>query len=654
MKIDIGFSALRASQFALSNVAQNLANANTEGYHRKLLTFQARPAQRFDQFNIGTGVDVRSVDRARSQIVESAYTTTISDLQQIEQQLSVEKRIESLFLPGPGSLQNQLNGFFDELASLSAYPNEAVQRNAVIQQGSSLAQQLRTTSDRLVETKTNIASQIEIEVGELNGMFAELIELQQRIQSENANSTSNDLLDRRDQLVNEIAKIVDIERNESFQNGAGLTIAGNSISIGLVPPRFEAEMGDDGTIEFRWEGTDKEVRFQSGSLAALQQLHNQEIGNYQERLDELTSTLIQQVDQAHAKGVGTDGPFSLLRSTRQVTDPDVPLNEANLPFPINAGELSFSVTDNAGERQTYSIAVDPTTDSLQDVADRISALGVVRATISPQTNGLSIYASAGNRFDFSGNLETIPDRSAFTGTSIPRFSGNYSDGSNQSLRVEIIGSGTVGLTPGLKAQVFDSGGTLVKELDIGDTYEADSGLEVITGVKLSFSAGNVNAGDELNTRLIADSDSTGLLAALGLNSFFSGAAASDIEVSSRVLANPEQLAVSKSGDNGDTFNLSSLITIRDALVLNDESLSLSDYLGEVVTEIGFQVQASTNVYQSISNLNSDYQSQIATISGVDLNEEMLNLAKFQKAYEASTRVIRTMEAMLDELYQIIR
>jgi flagellar hook-associated protein 1 FlgK len=108
MNFSVGLAALRASQFALNTVSQNLANANTQGYHRQRVNFQSRLPQFIEGHFIGSGVDVGTIDRMRSQILESSYTRSVSDLSGAERQWSLEGQIESLFLPGDGSIHNVL------------------------------------------------------------------------------------------------------------------------------------------------------------------------------------------------------------------------------------------------------------------------------------------------------------------------------------------------------------------------------------------------------------------------------------------------------------------------------------------------------------------------------------------------------------------
>ncbi len=656
MNFNIGLSALRASQFAINTVSQNLANANTPGYHRQRVILETRPPQWIGGHHLGNGVDVNTVDRIRNQIIESSYTNSISDLKGLQQNLSINGQIETLLQPGEGSIHQVLGGFFDELSRLSANPSESVQRNSVIQRGVSVAQQTRDISTRLDNLKTNVNTQINVEVKLLNKQIAELVDLQQRIKTTSVEgATPNDLLDQRDQLINQIAEKIDVQRYENVQGGFGLTLAGNSISLGTVPIEFSTAYNDDGSIRIQLTSTEREIKFGSGSIAALTETYNITIGEYKSKIDEFAQKLIREVDQAHAKGVGINGPYSVLASTRDIGSTSLPIAQAGLAFPVAAGELFFSVTDPAGGKRTYSIDIDPAVDSLEDIASRISSIDHLQGVVDSRNGQLSVIAQPGFRFDFTGNLETTPDLSGFSGTAIPQIGGKYEGDRNRQLSVAIVGSGTVGKTPGLLAQVTDSlTGTVIAEVNIGEGYEAKSPIAITEGVTLSFAGDQVIAGESFQTALVANSDTTGILSALGLNNFFDGHDSNDIQVSTRILENPDQLATSRSGDIADTSNLTELLGLREKHLVGSNQLTFQDYLGEVSAEIGFQVRTSQFLEANVSELNYQYESEIAAVSGVDLNEEMLNLAQYQKQYEAAVQVMRTIDNMVSELFTLIR
>ncbi len=654
MNFWIGVSALRASQFAINNVSQNLANASTEGYHRQEVGFQTGPPQKLEGRFVGSGVEISDVRRYRDQIIESSFTNSISDLNGIGQQLSIESQIESFFLPGNGSIQNAMTGFFDELSRLSANPAENVLRRSVVTQGVNLAQRIQNVSSGLIDLEQNVGRQIELEVDAVNREIKSLVDLQNRIRATPPNQTNNELLDQRDQLINSIAERIDIQRHEFSQNSLGLSIAGNSLGIGMAPIQLETFATDNGEIAIKIENGDRAIKFAGGKISALMELKNQTLGEFQDKIDQFAGQLISQVNQAHAVGLGLNGPYTIQRSSLSVSDSTAPLNGAGTAFPVEAGEFHLSIHAPDGERRTFAINVDPATDSLDDVVAKISALDHVQAVVDPNTGQFAIVAATGYKFDFTGELETVPDLTSFSGTTNPRISGTYVGQTNQRLTVRAIGSGEIGKTPGLTAEVLDADGNVIEQLNIGEGYEAGSELNLLDGASVSFGVGSIAAGDSFETPLVARADSTGFLSATGLNRFFDGDGASNIAVKKSISENPNEIATSRSGEIGDTRNLEGLIGLRNEMLLGDGRLTFEDFLAETNTEIGFRVQSSISIQVNISELNSQYESARDSVSGVDVNEELLNLTKHQKSYEAAIQVVRTIDAMFDELFQIIR
>ena len=120
------------------------------------------------------------------------------------------------------------------------------------------------------------------------------------------------------------------------------------------------------------------------------------------------------------------------------------------------------------------------------------------------------------------------------------------------------------------------------------------------------------------------------------------------------IENADQIATTFSGEIGDTRNLANLIALRDKHTLGDGRMTFNDYLAETSSEIGFRVQSSLSIQLNVKELNFQYQAQRDSVSGVDINEELIDLTKHQKSYEAAIQVVRTMDAMLAELIQMVR
>lgn len=656
MNFQIGLSALRASQYAIENVSHNLANAETEGYHRQEAIFESRDSafgRHTENSATGAGVDIAELRRFRSLITENSLTSAIADLSSSEQSVVIQSRIEALVEPGEGSIQNAINGLFDELTRISANPGENTIRLSALNQASNLAGRIQEASNQFNGMRSDIQQQLELEVQSLNRDVEELVELQNLIIRDVDGRVANERLDNRDQLINRIAEKVDIQRFEFSQNSLGISIAGSTVSLGSEPIRFETERLASGELTIQLEGGERPIKFASGSIASLLDSHNHILAEFGSKIDTLATEIISQFDQSHAVGIGPSGPFSSLVGTRSVTDIDLPLQES-ATFPIDPGQLFISVTSPTGERTTQQIEIDPAVDTLRDIADRINGLTNLNAVVDPATKHLAISAAGGFKFDFAGRLETVPNLGLFTGSSIPSLAGQYTGDINQTLSVTANTSGIVGKTPGLTLNVTDEAGTLLKVIDVGEDYEAGSAVDIGDGVTLNFSIGDVGAGDTFDVVKVAESDSSGVLSSLGINSLFAGTDASTIAIEQRLLDNPSLISTSRSGNIGDTSNLEGLIRLRNSRVLGQGQFTFESFLENVNSEIGFRVQSSQTIAQGLAELKSQYSSERDSISGVDINEELIDLTQHQKTYEAAIQVVRTMEAMMDDLFQIIR
>ncbi|QEG23380.1 flagellar hook-associated protein FlgK [Mariniblastus fucicola] len=649
-----GLSALRTSQYAMEVVSSNIANADTEGYHRRSVHLEANTPNAYGQMQIGTGVSIDYIERIRNQVTESSLTLAISDVSRVDQTLEIERQVESLFQSGEGSIHELIDDFFGELTKLTSTPGEPTQRTAVVQQADQMTQMFSQIAGQLTELKTAIGYQVEQEVASLNEKMVAMSDLNARInQYQNSTDVSHEL-DELDALVNQIAEVVDVRRNEQYRVGSTLAFGDSVIQQGIRPTLYSTFTTEGGELAVSVGDSDKAAVFEGGRLPALLDAYNNVIPEFMGKLDELAAGMIQQFDQVHATGTGPGGSFSLLNGTRNVVDPDVPLSESGVPFPIEAGELHISITDPDGNRRTESVYIDPETQSLTDVATAISAFDDLHASINSQTNQFQVIATPGYEFDFSGSLESTPNLDNVSGTSVPAFSGRYLGDTSQTLSYEISGSGNVGVSDDLFVNVYDEQGTQLARLNIGEGYEAGSELDVVEGVKLSFASGTVVDSDSFESELVTTPDETGFLASLGLNSFFQGVDASTIAVNDEILEDSERFASGTSSDLADTSNLFVMIELQQSRGMSDGTRSFGEFVNEVTTTIGIQVQNSTQLSSSLGNLQTRYEQERDAVSGVDLNEELVYLQQFQKQYEASVRVIQTAEAMLDELFAVLR
>ena len=651
---NIGLSALTTSQHALDVISNNIANANTEGYHRQRVHHAALAPANIGRFRIQTGVETAYIERIRNGVAEASLTNAVSDASNVSQLLTLERQIEAAFLNENTSLVEDLDRFYAELSSLSALPDEPAQRVAVVESGTRLADTIREASNRLTELRSAIRFQLNIEFDALNSQMEELSDLTKTIDLLSAQGVpANAELDQRDALLTDIAEKVGISRSDLANNKLNLRIGYNSISIGAQVNTFTLTESRTGELGVRLDNSATNADLQSGRIAALLEVYNSTLPKYQERLDTFAQEFMQRIDSIHATGLGPNGPFQNLTGTRSVPFFNRPLNDSGIAFPVEAGELSISVTDPSGVRRTEVVTVDPSVDTISDLATRITGLNGLSATVNPNSGQLLISTISGYKFDFAGGIDSHPDLSTYSGTSTPTLSGQYSGDDNQELTFEISGSGDVGISDDLSVNVYNSQGLLLNQISIGNGYEAGTPLEVVDGVEVTFSRGTIVDTEQFSTRLTAEPDETGVLAALGINSFFKGIGAGTIELDNAIRDDKDRFASGITSETADTTNLFRYTALEDQQLLPGE-LTFGQYLNEITTEIGFEINTNEALESTLQSLKVRLEEDRDAYSGVDVNEELVRLQQYQRSYEAAVRVIQVSDEILDELVSIVR
>jgi flagellar hook-associated protein 1 FlgK len=178
------------------------------------------------------------------------------------------------------------------------------------------------------------------------------------------------------------------------------------------------------------------------------------------------------------------------------------------------------------------------------------------------------------------------------------------------------------------------------------TVTADNRLQMTAAPTFSFTFGQ----DGAQSR----EDTSGVLAALGVNTFFDGNKASDITVNATLASNPNLLAASQVGDPGDGGNagcVADLATAANGLL---NGMSLLEYYNSVVSNVAVKTSSAKNAVESADVIVLSLRSQREAISGVSLDEEALNLLTFQRAFQGAARIVATVDEMLQEILNMVR
>lgn len=165
--------------------------------------------------------------------------------------------------------------------------------------------------------------------------------------------------------------------------------------------------------------------------------------------------------------------------------------------------------------------------------------------------------------------------------------------------------------------------------------------------KLQF---NAPAGQEFSF----SNDTSGFLAALGVNTFFTGNNARDIQINGEVAGNPALFAASSNGLPGDNSNALALVNFQEQSIDALGSTSVNEFFNSIVTGVGAGSQGIARVASVLETTKLALEAENLAITGVSLDEEAVKLITFQRAFQASAQYIRTINELLDEVIAIGR
>ena len=319
----------------------------------------------------------------------------------------------------------------------------------------------------------------------------------------------------------------------------------------MRPLKLESGQDKEGKLGIAVKGSlNYNTDIKGGKIGGLLSLKNELIANVQNNLNDLAGAIIEQVNRTHFQGVGSFGSFTELTGWTMSSDSVADL----LRRTVSDGKIYIRVTDTAtGEVTRHTIDVDASSDTLGTIAAKISAITGLTATAD--SSKLRISAQTGYTFDFLPAVLSMPTTSSLTGTAPPAISvsGIYSGADNQTFTCTVTGSGSVG-NGELTIEVKNGAGDVVNTINIGQGYAARDEIDLADGIKISISLGDLNAGDNFTIDAFANTDTSGLLVAAGINTFFSGKDASDIAVRSEIKETPSRIASAAGAEKTDNAN----------------------------------------------------------------------------------------------------
>jgi flagellar hook-associated protein 1 FlgK len=649
----IGVSGLNAAQTALDIVGNNIANAATDGYHRQRVELTPSASGQIGDVEIGAGVDVAGVTRMMDGLLEREILRQGSAYGQVSQELSVLSSIETSLgeFADTGGMNATIDAFFGALRSLAAHPQERVWRNETISAAEALAAEFR----RLGSLVTNLSDQVVLEAKSttesINSLIAQIAEINGKIQSIEINrEQANNLRDHRDRLISELAKLADLETHPREYGVVDVSLGGLPMITGAVAISLQTDVRADQSLAVSASGGEADrLDIQSGRLGALLSLRNDLLGGFQAELDTLAKAIMGQVNRYHAQGLGQEGSFQELTGSVMGS---ADLSAAS----VSDGTFYVRVTDPAtGKVARHAIDLNvsgPSPDTLESIAAKIDAVTGLNASVD--SSRLYIIADLGYSFDFLPAVLPEPTATNFTAGSPPtiRVSGIYNESENQTFTFKVAGGGSVG-NGTLRVDVMDASGTLVGTLNIGAGYAAGDPFELRNGIKVSVGIGQFNDGDSFEVEAFGTTDTSGLLAAAGMNTFFSGSSASEMRVCSDIVEAPDRIATALGSDLADNAAVLKLAAVREEAVESLGGMTPGEYYGRIAADLGQQVSLRQSRQNNIEAMIQNLEQRRNDISSVNINDEAAQLLVFEKMFQAMAKYLNSIQTTMTTLMNMV-
>ncbi len=571
-----------AQQVSLDTVGHNIVNANTDGYSRQSVNLgTTSPQSVYGQngtYQVGTGVDVESVTRARDTLVDRQMwkeSATLGYGKTIQDSLG---KIEGVFEePQDTGIQTVLNKFWKAWQTLSTNGSDNGARTALRETGVELVDAIQHSAQQLRDMVSDVNATLKVKVADINEITSEIASLNRQISNIEAGGKdhANDLRDRRDLLVDKLSSLMKVNVTEDSQGNYSITSSG----VTLVNDNLCTELGTATSVDpdYGYEivnvtvkATGQVVNFTNGEMKGLiDSRDDTDVGakGYLDKLATVSKFLLQEFNEVHRKGYGTDD------STNNNFFGDGDNNSGTGDPDYQSATVSGSFTKGDWINR---LKVNP------DLFDPIVGLSKIAAKTTPGTMPVT-------QSNLSGGALTL--------------GGSYSGAGNTTFDVRI--------------DSVDSTGQIT-----GASYRVNGGSWVTAAIDSTATPPKISLRD-------------GLIAQIATNS---NNAAND----TYTFVPPQGNA---SGDNAILLGN----RLKTDISANLGNASLDGYYSSVIGALGVQSQNAQRLTENQQTLVDQIKNWRESTAGVNMDEEMSNMIRFQKGYNAAARILTTMDQMLDTL-----
>ncbi len=604
-------SGMRVGQNALDTLSNNVANAGTPGYHRRSVSV-------INSLGVNsTYAREGQLSRSFNQSLQAHYTRTTAESGFTSVQASFLDRVQTLFgKPGTvGSIDSTYNAFESSLAAAATSPDSYANRADLVQKAQTVASTLNRLSSDIQSLRQEIEAKLSNGVDTINNQLQSLEKVNLRLADQGIDPTSRaTLMDQRDRLVEDLSGQMDLR--VSYRSDGTVSLMTRS-GVGILDVKasvFKYESAGALSAASRFSPNDavsgvgklsimtpagleidlvKQNVLQSGELAGLIQLRDQQLVQAQDQLDEIAASVAQAMSTNVTQGT-------------QVTAGPSNGYEVDLANVRNGNEFTFKYTQGGAEKTVRVLRVDDTTKLPLDYVD---------------ANGARVIG-----LDFSGGAGAVASQLQ------NKLGGGFNVSNPSGSTLRIMDDGAAGTTDmlSLSTRTTSSGlqnGTLGFSLFV-DTNNADftNSLDGV-GQKLGFASRiSVNASIVADNKLLVQYTGTTPLG--------------DQDRLNRLISNLDNMRFS-GGQGAGLSNASARLggTVADLI---SQTLNYQGNVAEAAISNNKTQQQTLDALTQ--RLDSEY--------GVDVDEEMARLMELQNAFAANARVMSVVQELMNSLMQL--
>ena len=636
--MSIGKTAMFANYAALQTVGNNIANANTPGYSRQETQLADAPGQFTGSGFFGKGVTVTTIARSYDTYLTSQAVGTSATAAADSARLDKLTQLENVFPLGDSSLGATAGQFLNSFVDLSNTPADSSARQVVLSRAQALASQFAAAGDQLSALQTGVTQDVKTSVASLNALAQQVAQLNHQIAAlQGAGQPPNQLLDQRDQLVRQIAGIVNVTTIPAGDGSLGLFIGGgqslvlgaNANTVKAVPDAFDpARMSlalSEGSIS-RLIPPDS---LAGGSLSGLLKFQNDDLATAKNLLGQMATAVSGAVKTQQSLGLDLGRPAGAGAPIFSVGAARV------LPASGNAGSavLSLIVSDASKvQASDYALSFDGTNYTLTRSSDDTAVAGNPFAPAQ---------LAAGVQFDgvtlqLTGGTPASNDRFVLQPVAQAAQSMRMVLGSTQGLAAAAPFTGSMGVSNTGTA-------TLAALVAVDPSYNG------ALSAAIAFTS-NTGA---YSWTLSDGSTGTGSWTAgtpISLNGFELSLAG--VPRSGDIVDVKPTTAVASNNGNAVAFaNLADrgIVAAAGGASGSAGAQTITDAYASTIADVGVRVQSGKTASNISSAVASQAESARSNKAGVNLDEEAAKLIQFQQSYQAAAKILQVAQQIFDTM-----